>query len=145
MKMNWKGTALAVLLLLAVAPAASATSFHTPSFGADYSCSYTNPPYPSIDGLSTFVLTSTQYDAAGNPIYRGIEYFDASFGTDNRKFTFAKPVNHPPTGTPVFTRWELTINPGGPQCKNTDVYGWGQSINFTNCTDGHTRYCYRLY
>lgn len=137
-----KKVVLFALLFAAVVVSAQAQSFNTPSWGEDYTCTYTNPPYPSVNGLSTFVKTSTQYDASGNPIYRGIEYFDTSYGTDNRKLTFAKPV-HMYYG--LFTRWEFTINPGGPQCKNTDVHGWGHMIYFNNCTDGHTRQCERLY
>jgi len=137
-----KKAVLFALLFAVVAGAASATSFHTPTWNADYTCTYTNPPYPSINGLSTFVNTSTQYDGAGNPIYRGIEYYDASYGLENRKFTFAKPVN---MYSGLFTRWEFTLNPYGPQCKQTDVYGGGQTIYFNNCTDGHTRRCERLY
>jgi hypothetical protein len=129
-------------LLLAVVATASAFAFQEPTWGADYTCTYTNPPYPSVNGISTFVKTSTQYDAAGNPIYRGTEYYDASYGLENRKFTFAKPVS---MYSGLFTRWEFTINPSGPQCKQTDVYGWGQTIYFNNCTDGHTRQCERLY
>ncbi len=129
-------------LLFAVTTVASAAAFHTPSWGEDYTCTYTNPPYPSVNGISTFVKTSTQYDAAGNPIHRGIEYYDASYGTENRKFTFAKPVN---MYYGLFTRWEFTIGPSGPQCKKTDVYGWGQTIYFIDCGDGHSRTCERLY
>jgi hypothetical protein len=142
-----KRIALFALLLAAVAGAASAQppiNYQTPTWGADYSCSYTNPPYPSVNGISTFVLTSTQYDDQMRPIHRSIEYYDASYGLENRKVTFAKPVNMSNMyGTP-FTRWEYTIL-NGPQCKNTDVYGWGNTIYFRNCTDGHTRQCQRLY
>jgi hypothetical protein len=135
-----KRIALFALLLVAAA-AAQAATYNTPTWGADYSCSYTNPPYPSVNGLSTFVLTSTQQDDQMRPIHRSIEYYDASYGLENRKVTFAKPVNM--YGT-LFTRWEYTIL-NGPQCKNTDVYGWGSTIYFNNCTDGHTRQCQRLY
>jgi hypothetical protein len=136
----------ALLLAVACAAAASAATFHTPTWNADYTCTYTNPPYPSVNGLSTWVQTSTQLDGAGNPIYRTIEYFDASYGTENRKATFAKPVNvYSSYGTLLYTTWEFTINPSGPQCKKTDVYGWGQTLYFNNCTDGHTRRCERLY
>jgi hypothetical protein len=130
-------------LLLAVVATGSASAFQAPTWGADYTCSYTNPPYPSVNGISTFVLTQpVQYDSLSRPIYRGIEYYDASYGVENRKFTFAKPVD---MNNGLFTRWELTINPSGPQCKQTDVYGNGQVIYFLNCTDGHTRTCQRLY
>ena len=134
----------ALLLAVACVTAASAANFHTPTWNADYTCTYTNPPYPSVDGLSTWVLQSTQY-VNNDPIYRTIEYYDASYGTENRKATFAKPVNTYYGTTVLFTTWEFTINPYGPQCKKTDVYGWGKTIYFNNCTDGHTRRCERLY
>jgi hypothetical protein len=131
-------------LMLAAALSAHAATYHTPTWGADYTCTYTNPPYPSVDGISTFVLTSTQYDAQGRPIYRAIEYYDASYGPENRKVTFAKPVNRYIGTTLLNTTWEFTIL-NGPQCKQTDIYGWGKTIYFNDCTDGHTRRCDRLY
>jgi hypothetical protein len=150
--MSMKRTAL-LALLLAVASVNAAFAygpFHTPTWYADYTCSYTNPPYPSVNGLSTFVPSSTQYDASGNPIFRDIEYYDASYNgttvvTENRKITFAKPVNTTVGSTILYTTWEFTINPSGPQCKRAVVSGWGAAIDFSNCTDGHTRHCDRLY
>ncbi len=149
--MNMKRIALSALLLAVVSVNAAFANgpFHTPTWGADYSCSYTNPPYPSVNGLSTFVQTSMQVDTGGNPIYRAIEYYDASYNgttrvTENRRVTFAKPVNTTYGTSILFTTWEFTIA-NGPQCKQTEVSGWGQTINFGNCTDGHTRHCERLY
>ena len=142
--MNLKKTVLFALLLAVANAAFAAGPFHTPTWGADYTCDYTNPPYPSVDGLSTFVLGSTQNDAAGNPIHRAIEYYDASYGWENRKVTFAKPVNTYWGSTPYVTTWEYTML-NGPQCKQTDVTGWGKFIYFSNCTDGHMRRCERLY
>ena len=138
----------AVLLLLAAVPSAFAATFHNPTFGADYVCQYVNPPYPRVDGLSTFVLQSTQWDADRNPIYRTIEYFDAKIGgtffVENNKATFAKPVNTVIGAQILYTRWEFTLL-NGPQCKRTDVSNWGGTIVFDGCTDGHRRTCQRLY
>jgi hypothetical protein len=142
--MNLKRLVPAVLVLLSVVPFASATAYHTPIWGADYTCDYTNPPSPRIDGLSIFVLQSTQYDSLSRPIYRTIEYFDATYGIDNNKMTFAKPVNTVIGTYVVKTRWEATLL-NGPQCTQTDVYNWGGTIVFAGCSDGHTRTCERLY
>ena len=141
--MNMKRIVLSALLLAVVTTlAVSAITYHEPTAGADYRCDYVNPPAPSADpGLSTFSITRS-IDPSGLPIWRGIEYFDATWGgTDNRKVTFAKPVNHGAT----FTRWEFTINPSGPQCTQTDVYNYGKWIYFQGCSDGHSRSCERLY
>jgi hypothetical protein len=139
-----KKVVLFALLLAATVTVASAASFQAPTWGADYTCTYTNPPYPSVNGLSTFVLQSTQYDASSRPIYRTIEYYDASYGPENRKVTFAKPVNTVYGGYILSTTWESTML-NGPQCKKTEIYGWGATIYFNDCTDGHTRRCERLY
>jgi hypothetical protein len=149
--MNMKRIALlALLLAVASVNAASANGpFHTPVWGGYYICNYTNPPFPSVNGYSRWDLQSTQF-VNGDPIYRTIEYYDASYNngntivTENRKATFAKPVNVYYGSTILYTTWEFTINPGGPQCKKTDIYGLGQTIYFNNCTDGHTRQCSRF-
>jgi hypothetical protein len=66
---------------------------------------------------------------------------------DQRKVTFAKPVNRylpdPFTGEPVlvWTRWELTINPVGPQCTSALVTAGGDRISFQSCSNGHSRVC----
>jgi hypothetical protein len=141
---------LFVFALLFAAVAGAAQAYVEPTPNQDYYCDYVNPPAPSADpGLSFFTITRS-LDPSGLPIWRGTEYFDATWGgTDNRKVTFAKPANmYFPDLNKVGTRWEFTINPSGPQCKSTDIvndgYG-GQDIYFRNCTDGHTRVCHRLY
>lgn len=134
----------AVLVLLSVPSIASAATYHTPTWGADYACSYVNPPYPRVDGLSTFVLQSTQLDPLQRPIHRTFEYFDASYGLENNKATFAKPVNKLFNMVIVYTRWEFTLL-NGPQCTKTDVYNWGETIVFDGCSDNHRRTCDRLY
>jgi hypothetical protein len=57
---------------------------------------------------------------------------------DQRKVTFAKGVILPSGDS----QWEFTINPGGPQCKDTRIYFYGSVIEFAQCTDGHSRLCH---
>lgn len=142
----------AVLFALLFAVAGVAQAYYEPIPNVYYYCNYGVPLPPSTDpGFSLFSINRSIDPGGVLPWWRGIEYFDASVGgtfyTDNRKVTFAKPVNmtFPALGGRWGTRWEFTINPGGPQCKNTDIvydsYGT-QEIHFRNCTDGHTRVCY---
>lgn len=149
-----KKIALFALLLAVIAGTAGtahAVTYYEPTPGADYTCDYTNPPPPTKDpGISTFDITRS-LDPSGKPIWRGIEYFDALWGSmtyvDNRKVTFAKPQS-PPVWSPYYhlygTVWEFTINPYGPQCTKTTVYGDGKIIVFQQCSDGHTRTCEKL-
>jgi hypothetical protein len=146
-----KKIALCALLIAAAAGAAHAATYYEPTPGADYTCDYTNAPPPTKDpGLSTFDITRA-LDPGGKPIWRGIEYFDALWGTriyvENRKVVFAKPQT-PPVWSNDFHRWgtvwEFTINPYGPQCTHTVVYGDGEHIVAEGCSDGHTRKCQKL-
>ena len=145
-----KKAVLFALLIAVTAGAAQAYPFHEPIPNVDYSCDYTGTPPNSAArwGLSLFAINRSTDPGGVLPWWRGIEYYDATYGTDNRKVTFAKPVNMWFTGKGYGTRWEFTINPYGPQCKYTDIineaYG-GQTIYFAGCTDGHTRICHRLY
>lgn len=146
-----KKVVLFALLAAATANVAAAEVYMEPLPGAVYHCDYGTPLPPSKDpGDSVFDITRS-LDPSGLPIFRGIEYFDGKLpnGTvylDNRKVTFAKPLNLyrlTPQGEWVLdrTRWEFTINPGGPQCTNTLVREWGHRIIFGSCSDGHTRTC----
>jgi hypothetical protein len=138
-----------LLVLLAVFVAGAAHAYHEPTPNVYYYCDYTGtPPSQAEDpGLSLFDIARS-FDPSGKPIWRGIEYFDATWAPnawDNRKVTFAKPVNMWFPGKGNGTRWEFTINPGGPQCIYTDVINngfGGQTIYFAGCSDGHTRICY---
>lgn len=137
-----KKIALFALLFAAAATAASAQTMFKPLSGVTYFCDYVNPTMDEVtpDGASRFDLT-------GDTLLRGIETFLANHGVDQRKVTFAKPANRfvidPVThdAVLVWTRWEFTINPGGPQCTSTLVSEGGQRISFQNCSDGHSRVC----
>ena len=107
---------LSVLPLLSIAAAlllapsmASAVTYNTPTWGAVYDCNYTVAAYPRIDGISVFAHQSTQTDASGKPIHRTIEYFDATYGTENYKATWAKPVNKSTGQGVTYTNWELSF------------------------------------
>lgn len=138
--------ALFVLLLAAVAGAVQAQPPQVnPKCNVQYRCYYQNFPNPIVNGgVSIFndcVWVRPDF-------LRGIEQFQVPYltGWDNRKFVFAKPV---PAGSAYFdyalyswaTDWEFTINPSGPQCKKAKVTFSGNRIDFSNCTDGHSRIC----
>ena len=126
-------------LLLAAAVASVHAQSMPPLENRYYYCDYTNPTGGEQDpGLSRFrfVYLNTPTDK------RGIEDFQATWGWDNRKIVFAKPLD---IVSPLYgygTRWEFTINPSGPQCKNTSVFYGGALILFKSCSDGHTRTCW---
>jgi hypothetical protein len=129
---------LFALLFAAAALSANAQAM-APIPNHSYYCDYTNPSMGEIDGLSSF---SFIYSNTAT-LKQGIEYYQVTGRTENRKVTFAKPANHLYQGQVIWTDWEFTINPGGPQC-NARVTDYGWEINFTNCTDGSSRYCYAL-
>jgi hypothetical protein len=122
-------------LLSAVTSALSAAhaQSYPPLQSHSYTCTYSNPTFgESSPGTSIFSFvylnTSTQMS--------GIESFDTIHHyQDNRKVTFAKPVDRYRA-----TDWEFTINPSGPQC-NARVSNDGFTITFSGCTDGSSRYC----
>lgn len=127
--MNMKRIALFALLLVAAGAAHAFTFPHT----TPYYCYYydQNGLYLG-EGTSTFAISGS------TTLQRGTEYYNLGGTSDHRKVTFAKPVDLTGGGT----RWEFTINPSGPQCKNTDVFSG--YITFDNCTDGNTRVCWLL-
>jgi hypothetical protein len=131
-----KKVVLFALLFAAVAGAAQA--YVNPKCGVAYHCSYTNYPDPIVNGgISIF----DQCVWVNPGFVRGTEEFQTPYGWDNRKFSFAKPVNgYDAYGLPMTT-WEFTINPYGPQCKTTKVMFGGDRIEFKDCTDGHSRVC----
>jgi opacity protein-like surface antigen len=137
-----KSFALAAVLALAVAGTAHAVHVR-PIPGAAYLCDYYNYNGLANDpGYSWFNVTLEQL---GGELLRGIETFTVSYGpgTDQQKFSLAKPVDFYVGSGFYGTRWEFTVNPGGPQCKNTEVVAAGSVIYFNNCTDGHSRTCIR--
>lgn len=129
--------AAAVLVLTAFTPAAQAQ--YAPVEGAAYNCLYYNAGGSYVHGLSGVSVFTWNY-LNGPTLKRGIEKYWLNNGTvDNRKVTFA--FKGPgPNGT---SHWEFTINPYGPQCKDTFVSAGGGTISFSACTDGHSRFCFR--
>jgi len=134
-----------VVLFALLIAAASAVSAHAqylpPVAGIYFNCTYTNTHLHEVDGsdggFSRFDISPVRPD-----YYQGTETFLATYGVDQRKVTFAKPVNfYDLYGNLVRTQWEFTINPSGPQCKNTVVRNGGYTISFQNCTDGSSRVC----
>lgn len=117
------------LVALAAGPAVAAP-IQPPLQNYVYYCEYSSP---AGTGTSQFVLQTIRPD-----LRRGTELFTFNGVADHRKVTFAKPVSM----ADGSTQWEFTINPGGPQCKDTRVYYQGYLLVFNNCTDGHTRYCF---
>lgn len=143
-------------LLAAAAVSASAETFpgtaggpyYGPNRGGLYRCHYTNYSGSAKDGgLSWWELTT--YTAAdGRPMLRGTEHFEAinRYGQtvwEGYKATWSAPrdVSH----TYGYTTWDYTFNPYGPQCKQALVEFFGYFLTFSQCGDGHSRTCTRLY
>lgn len=124
--------------LLFAAVAVSAQAAHVePLPNTYYKCWYVNPTMgESNPGFSRF--TWNYMDTTEQK--RGIEYYDVTGYTENRKVTFAKPADGGTIYNPNTT-WEFTINPSGPQCKKAKVSYSGSQIDFSECTDGHSRFC----
>jgi hypothetical protein len=130
-------SAAAVLVLTAFTPAAQAQ--YAPVEGAAYNCLYFDGSGTFVNGLSGVSVFTWNY-LNGPTLKRGIEMYWLNNGTvDNRKMTFAYKAPGP-NGT---SKWEFTINPSGPQCKDTFVSAGGATISFNTCTDGHSRFCFR--
>lgn len=130
-----------VFALLFGTAAVAAEARVYPKCNTYYRCTYTNYPDPIRNpGFSIF----TDCVGANTDFIRGIEKYEVPYltGWDNKKFTFAKPVDsYDPYSYLPMTTWEFTHNPYGPQCKRTEVMFNGQRIDFENCTDGHSRVC----
>jgi hypothetical protein len=134
-----KRIALFSLLLAAVAATSAHAAHVAPLQNRVYECWYTHPTMGETNpSASTFKFIYMNTSESK----RGIEDFTATWGQDNRKFTFAKPVDgyHPYFQIPMTT-WEFTINPSGPQCRKTEVVFGGYRIDFKDCSDGHSRVC----
>lgn len=133
-----KKVALFALLFTALTAAAQAAHVE-PLQNRVYQCYYANPTMGETDGgFSRF--TWNYMNTADQK--RGIESYDVVAGyTENRKVTFAKPVDYTSSGGP-YTVWELTFNPYGPQCKRAAVRYNGGQIEASECSDGHSRVCY---
>jgi hypothetical protein len=129
-------------LLAVVAAASTQAQYQRPAPGVSFNCTNTTTQLHEVNGgvdggFSLFNISAVRPD-----YYQGTESFLATYGSDQRKVTFAKPVNfYNIYGDLVRTQWEFTINPYGPQCKNTVVGHDGYSISFQNCTDGSSRVC----
>lgn len=139
-----KKVLLFALLLAATSALSAQAQYMAPLAGTYYDCTYTNTNLHELNGVDGGF---SRFDISGAANYlQGSEVFQATYGVDRRKVTFAKPVNIFITnakGEQVWrgTRWEFTINPAGPQCKNTIVRDSGYSISFLDCTDGSSRFC----
>jgi hypothetical protein len=134
-----KKMVLFTLLFAAVAGAAQAAHVQ-PLRNVTYKCVYTNPTIEANPGFSQFDWIYMD----SSELKQGIEYFDATWGPDNRKMTFAKPVDGNSFLYGPFTKWESTIK-YGPQCQNTSVLFGGHRIDFSQCSDGSSRTCTTYY
>lgn len=130
-----KKTVLLALMLATFAVAAHAVT--QPIWGRTYACLYDSGyPGPAANpGLSTWTIRS----AVSPTLIYTYETFTLPGGsTDTYKAAWAWKADLPYGAS----KWEFTFNPSGPQCQTTTVYAGGGSINFADCTDGHSRYCY---
>ena len=135
---------MVLFALLFAAVAASAHARVDPKCNVQYRCYYQNYPGPILDG-GVSIFTDCVW--ARPDLLRTIEKFQRPFNgniiLDNRKATFAKGLGE------YFdyylyswaTDWEFTINPYGPQCTKAEVSYSGNRIDFSNCSDGHSRVC----
>ena len=125
-----------VLFALLIAAATSAFAHQEPQMWKIYSCSYDNYSGPAMNpGLSYW----EKRPGSSTELIYTFEHFKKTNGTwDAYKATWAKPV----TDYYGFTTWEFTFNPYGPQCKRTVISPGGYTISFSQCGDGHTRYCW---
>jgi opacity protein-like surface antigen len=128
--------------LLFATVAASAQAAHVqPLRNVLYQCRYTNPSGEASPGFSRFDWIYMD----SSELKQGIEYFDTTnWGQDNRKMTFAKPVDGNSFLYGPYTTWESTIK-YGRQCTNTAVLFGGHRIDFSQCSDGSSRTCTTYY
>lgn len=141
-----KKIVLFTLLLSTVAAASAHAQAMAPKADRYYSCNYTNPSMGELDpGWSKF-----RFIYQNTPtLKRGIDIYEVPYGAgfDNRKATFAKPLDryrfNIQTGEYVLwaTKWEFTLDANGIQCTNTLVTEWGDHLSFQSCSDGHSRSC----
>jgi hypothetical protein len=142
-------------LLAAAAVSASAESFagpggpfYGPDRGAVYQCDYSNYSGSAKNGGRSWWELTVFTAADGRPMLRGPEHFEAidRYGNgfwEGYKATWSAPrgVSH----TYGSTTWDYTFNPYGPQCKSARVDYFGYLLTFSQCGDGHSRTCVRLY
>ena len=156
-----KRIVLSALLLAAVSAAVPASAevygydstgkpYVGPNRGQAYSCTYTNYSGSAKQGgISYWTLVTYQLD--GKPMPRGTEHFEAinRYGEEfleGYKATWAKPVVLPDYYSQTYyTQWEYTFNPSGPQCKKAKVFFGGYRLIFSECSDGHSRFCDLVY
>lgn len=123
----FKKSLLLTLTLAAAALSAEARTLPVPDQA--HVCYYYQNGYYIGQGISKF-------DVSGNlDLQRGIEYWTLNNQTDNRRVTFAKPVDK----TDGSTSWEFTAN-YDHQCKNAQAYGY--AIFFRQCSNGQERDCW---
>lgn len=133
-----KKVVLFALLLATVAAASAQAVDYQPKWGIPYYCIYYNYSGPASNpGYSTW-HNPVYYNPGGTLLIRAQETFTTSYGGDTFNVSWAKPVPAANGGTD----WEFTFNPSGPQCKKTNVNRYRSTIQFEDCTDGHTRTCY---
>lgn len=133
-----------IALLLATA-AASAQAYHEPQWGALYICDYSNYSGSAIDFGISYWLVTARYNPGGYPLIRTTETFQANTqsGWDTYKASWAIKPENGIVGPGNSTIWEFTFNPDGPQCRRTLVYPGSNYITFGQCSDGHSRVCWR--
>jgi hypothetical protein len=128
-------------LLLATA-AAAASAQNQPLWGYWYHCEYTNYSGNADNpGFSKWDKTLPDAYPGGTLLIRGTETLTVPYGTGRDVYNAAWAKPQPgPYGSTI---WEFTFNPYGPQCKRTIVYSGSYYIDFQQCTDGHSRFCWR--
>ncbi len=155
-----KKVVLSALLLATVAVSASAeiyrgndgVNYSGPDRNQRYSCTWTNYSGSAVTpGYSYWTWTAVYLNGAdGKPMPRGTEHFLAENRYGQRfeegyKATWAKPVNRTDQYGLPYTEWEYTFNPYGPQCRKANVYFNAFQLVFSECSDGHSRTCQRVY
>lgn len=130
-----KAILCALVLATFAAVSAQASGFQGPQMGVVYKCDYDNYTGAAEDPGWSFWQLRTGSSAT---LLYTFETFKTSWGSDTYKATWAKPVVVHPL---LYTSWEFTFNPYGPQCKDTRVWPGAKVIQFLDCTDGHTRVC----
>lgn len=121
--------------LLFAAATTSAFAHQEPQMWKIYSCSYDNYSGPALNPGPSYW---EKRPGSWSDIIYTFEHFKKANGTwDAYKANWAKPV----TDDYGFTTWEFTFA-GGTQCKRVVITPGGFTISFSQCGDGHTRYCW---